>query len=168
MLCEAGLWTWARQGSPEEGLAALAVVDSGSTRQLPLVGQAQLLEVVAQHPEHHELSFGLYGGEGLLAHRQRLGAHIVARQQGRLTGDLVALAHSDTGRLALLHQEEGLGLLALPDQTLSSMRRMACVILACRRHPTAHAAAVRWPGNARVLESSSLSAKPVLFSSPPP
>ena len=135
VLCEAGLWTWARHGSPEGGLAALAVVDSGSARQLQLLGQAQLLEVIAQHPEHHELSFGLCGGKGSVAHRQRLGAHIVA--------------HSDTGRLALLH-EKGLGLLALPDQTLSSMRRMACATLACRRRPTARAAAVRWPGNARI------------------
>ena len=72
MLCEAGVRTWASHGPPEGGLAALAVVDSGSARQLQLLGQT--LEVVAQHPEHHELSFGLYDGKSLLAHRQRLGA----------------------------------------------------------------------------------------------
>ena len=60
---------------------ALAVADSRQARQLQFLVQAQLLEVVAQHPEHR----------GLLAH-QRRGAHVVAPQQGYLAGEHTALA----------------------------------------------------------------------------
>ena len=54
--------------------------DSRQARQVQLLVQAQLLEVVAQHPEHR----------GLLALQRRLGAHVVTPQQGFLAGEDIA------------------------------------------------------------------------------